>query len=66
MGAKFYDFIVSNSLYSLTFFENNFKDSNSRNKNFIEEFIHGIKLKSYNFDKYKTKKKINYLKYPYL
>ena len=54
MGAKFYDL---------------FKDSKSHNynintdtvpnsyKNFIGYFLHGIKLKSYHFDKYKTKKK---------
>ena len=54
LGAKFYDL---------------FKDSKSHNynintdtvpnsyKNFIGHFLHGIKLKSYHFDKYKTKKK---------
>ena len=54
LGAKFYDL---------------FKDSKSHNynintdtvpnsyKNFIGYFLHGIKLKSYHFDKYKTKKK---------
>ncbi len=28
----------------------------SKNKNFIDHFLHGMKLKSYQFDKYKTKK----------
>ncbi len=31
------------------------------NKNFIEHFLHGLKLKSYEFNKYKSKKKTNLL-----
>ena len=30
----------------------------SQNKNFLGHFLHGLKLKSYEFNKYKTKKKI--------
>ncbi len=55
-GAEFYDFIKSNSILSSTFIEDNFIDTLKKNKNFIDEFFHGIKLKSYEFNKYKTKK----------
>ena len=30
---------------------------NFKQNNFISHFLHGLKLKSYKFDKYKTKKK---------
>ena len=55
-GAKFYNFIKSNSFMNLTFFEENIKELNSKNKHFFDEFIHGLELKSYTFNKYKTKK----------
>ena len=55
LGAKFYDFINSNSINNLLFFDQNFLD-NSLNKNFIDEFFHGIGLKSYQFRKYKSQK----------
>ena len=35
---------------------------NSKNQNFLGHFLHGLKLKSYTFDKYKTKKKVNNIK----
>ena len=41
---------------NLTFFEENIKELNSKNKHFFDEFIHGLELKSYTFNKYKTKK----------
>ena len=55
LGAEFYDFINSNSINNLLFFDQNFLD-NSLNKNFIDEFFHGIGLKSYQFRKYKSQK----------
>ena len=58
IGAKFYDFLKSDSNLKLTFFEPNIKDTVGTNKNFFDEFIHGLKLKSYIFDKYKSEKKI--------
>ncbi len=57
LGANLYNLIKSNLFSSLTFIEMNFKDINLKNKNFFNEFLHGIKLKSYEFDKYITKKK---------
>ena len=56
-GAKFYEYIYSNSLLDLSFFESNTREFIKKQKNFIDSFIHGIKLKSYQFNKYKSKKK---------
>ena len=55
-GAKFFDFIKSNSILVCTFIEENFKIYMEKNKNFLDQFIHGSQLKSYEFKKYKTKK----------
>ena len=52
LGAEFYDFINSNLINNPTFIDQNFLGS-SLNKNFIDEFFHGIGLKSYQFKKYK-------------
>ncbi len=57
IGAKFYDYLKSESNLKLTFFEPNIKESSGKNKNFFDEFIHGLKLKSYIFNKYKSEKK---------
>ena len=57
-GAEFYEFINSNSILNLTLLENNIKDFSSKNKYFINEFLHGLKLKSYEFNKYITKKNL--------
>ncbi len=57
LGAKFYDYIKSNIIQSSTFLENNIKELSQKNKNFLDEFFHGAKLKSYVFNKYKSKKK---------
>ena len=55
-GAKFLDFIKKNGLNSLTFLESNILKQNKK-KFEINEFIHGLKLKFYNFNKYKSNKK---------
>jgi len=57
LGAKFYSFIKSNSIFSSTFIENNIREISKKNKFFLDEFFHGAQLKSYEFNKYKTKKK---------
>ena len=57
LGSKFYNFIKENSIYRSNFFEDNFKDLINKNEYFIDEFLHGARLKSYKFDKYKIKKK---------
>ena len=61
-GASFFDFVNSNSIYNLTFVDTNFLDK-SLNHNLIDEFFHGIELKSYEFKKYKSKKEIKNFKF---
>ncbi len=53
LGAKFYDFFKDSKLND---FNINSETCVDRTKNFIGYFLHGLKLKSYIFDKYKTKK----------
>ena len=55
-GADFFDFIKLNSLTEITFLENNIRNTNISNQLFLDEFLHGLELKSYNFNKYKSKK----------
>ncbi len=55
-GANFFNYIKLNFLTDLTFLEDNIKNTNFNNKLFLDEFFHGLKLKSYSFDKYKSKK----------
>ena len=57
-GANFYNFVKSNLITNLTFFDNNIYETQTKNKIFIEEFLHGMQLKSYEFNKYKTKKEM--------
>jgi len=54
IGAEFFNFIKSNSIMNLTFIEKNISETN--NNKFCDEFFHGLELKSYQFDKYKSKK----------
>ena len=56
IGAKFFTYIKSNSFYTTAFFEQNIYQIKSNSKYFFDEFILGVKLKSYVFNKYKTKK----------
>ena len=53
MGAKFYDLFkdFKKNEYNL-----NSDSINNEHKNLIGNFLHGLKLKSYVFEKYKTKK----------
>ena len=53
LGAELYSFI--NHGKNSQYFINSESDVNN-NKNFIGHFLHGMKLKSYDFTKYKTKK----------
>ena len=61
LGAKFYDFIDSNLINNLTFIDNNFFQK-GLSQTFIDEFFHGIELKSYEFKKYKSRKDTKELK----
>ena len=51
LGAEFYSFIKQNNLNKVSFYFKNCKDLD---KNFIYTFIHGAKLKSYEFNLYKS------------
>ena len=55
LGAELYSRINNgkNSEYSI-----NSKNINTKHPNFISHFLHGLKLKSYTFHKYKTKKNL--------
>ncbi len=61
IGAKFFNFTKLNSFYEVAFFEQNIHQIKSNSKYFFDEFVLGVKLKSYIFDKYKTKKSNKYL-----
>ena len=53
IGGKFFDYVKSNSFLNLTFLMKNIKEI-TKNKIFLDEFVHGIKIKSYEFKKYKS------------
>ena len=57
IGAKFFNFIKSNSIFNLNLFDKNIKNITPNNEYFLDDFIHGVQLKSYNFNKYKSDKK---------
>tara|TARA_B100000902_G_scaffold58126_1_gene65144 strand:- start:886 stop:2346 length:1461 start_codon:yes stop_codon:yes gene_type:complete len=54
-GAEFYKKIKSQSINEICILENNIKQFSKKNKYFLNEFLHGFFLKSYQFTKYKTK-----------
>ncbi len=58
-GAEFFNFIKSNSITNMTLLGENFKEILYKNDKFLDEFFHGLQLKSYIFDKYKSKKDYN-------
>ena len=54
LGAKFYDFCVSDKINDITIFGT--KSCFEKTKLDLAQFIHGAELKSYQFNVYKTKK----------
>src|SRR6056300_2040771 len=56
LGAKFFEFIKTNSFQNNIFIDANLKTCCKSNSNFFNEFLFGILIKSYDFDNYKTKK----------
>ena len=60
IGAEFFNFVKSNSIFNFTLIEDNILETNTKNKFFLDEFLHGAQLKSYNFGRYKTQKKRDY------
>ena len=57
LGALFYDFIKKNSIKNLSINSESIKSKPG--KDFIGRFMHGLKLKSYEFNIYKSKKTKN-------
>ncbi len=55
-GANFYTYIKNNSFLKLSFFEKNISENNTKSPNFFDEFLLGARLKSYEFNKYRSKK----------
>ena len=56
LGAEFCSFIKENNFKNVTLFGNNFVNFT---KDFLYKFLHGLKLKSYKFNLYKSKKEDN-------
>ena len=56
LGAELYDFIKISKIVNITINSNSLKAKPG--KDFIGRFLHGLKLKSYEFNKYKTKKEM--------
>ncbi len=57
VGAKFFTYLKSNLYFKTIFYEQNISNISPKNKFFFDEFVHGLKLKSYEFNKYKSKNK---------
>ncbi len=57
LGASFYDFAKKNSFNNISIITDSVK--NKPGRDFIGRFIHGLKLKSYEFNIYKSKKNDN-------
>ena len=57
LGAKFFDFLKNNLIEDVTIFGPSLGSNNYK----LEEFIHGMQLKSYSFDIYKSSKQKNKL-----
>jgi leucyl aminopeptidase len=57
MGAKFYNYLKSNEIFDSTFIKKNVEEVSQKNEYFLDEFFHGVHLKSYEFKKYKSKNK---------
>ena len=55
LGAKFFDFLKLNKIKSIIL--NSEDKSISDNKNLVLRFLHGLNLKSYEFNLYKSKKR---------
>ena len=54
LGAEFYNYVKLNYLEEIFF---NSKNFSKLNKNFMNNFLHGFKLKSYEFNLYKSERK---------
>ena len=59
LGAKFFKYIRDNIISDTYFLDCNIKNFTNLNENFFDQFIFGASIKSYQFNIYKTKKKLN-------
>ena len=57
IGAEFYVYLKSNLYLKTTFYEQNIRNTFPKNKFFFDQFAQGLQLKSYEFNKYKSKSK---------
>ena len=57
LGAEFYTYMKSNLYSNTTFYEQNISNAVLKNDYFFDQFLQGLQLKSYEFNKYKSKKK---------
>ena len=57
IGAKFYTYLKTNSYFKISFYEQNLRSTFPKNKFFFDQFTQGLYLKSYEFNKYKSKSK---------
>ena len=57
IGAKFYTYLKSNLYVKTNFYEQNIRSTFPNNKFFFDQFAQGLQLKSYEFNKYKSKSK---------
>ena len=53
LGGEFFSFLKKNNYSKVSIYKDSF---NKKNNNLFDNFIHGLTLKSYSFDIYKTKK----------
>ena len=53
LGAEFFNCVKNEKLANYLILSDSIKE---KNNNFLGHFLHGVKLKSYEFEKYKTKK----------
>ena len=62
MGANFFSYVKMSKISKINFYSDTLKlvKFYQKNTKLISNFIHGFNLKSYSFDKYKTKDKNNY------
>jgi leucyl aminopeptidase len=54
IGGKFFDYLKNNNISNSKLSLKNIENLLIKKNNFINEFWHGVKLKSYSFNKYKT------------
>ena len=55
LGAEFYMYLKSNLHLKTTFYEQNISSADPNNEYFFDQFAQGLQLKSYEFNKYKSK-----------